>query len=259
MNSPQKLPVIGIPTSVIDLPDSKFKAHINGHRYITALLKHSKCIAFQIPSLGKDYNYSDLINHFDGILLTGGRANIEPHYYGGNPFPDGEVVDPERDSTVLQLIPVCIKLGIPLFGICRGLQEINVAMGGSLHYRIHELPGRSDHRMPKGNNIDDQEIYALRHSITLTKNGFFNRLVGKSELYVNSLHGQGIDRLGKDLTIEAVSDDNIIEGISIKNHPNFGMAVQWHTEYQPEKDDHRLSRRLYEAFGHAARQRMLNR
>ena len=132
-------------------------------------------------------------------------------------------------------------------------------MGGSLYYRIHELPGRSDHRMPKGNNIDDQEIYALRHPITLTKNGFFNRLVGKSELYVNSLHAQGIDRLGKGLTIEAVSDDNIIEGISIKNHPNFGMAVQWHAEYQPEKDDHRLSRCLYQAFGHAARQRMLNR
>ncbi|MAV88686.1 MAG: hypothetical protein CMM67_10635 [Rhodospirillaceae bacterium] len=259
MRNDEKFPVIGIPTSVLNLSDSNFKAHISGHKYITALLEYSKCIAFQIPSMGKNYNYSYLVDHFDGILLTGGRANIEPHYYGGEPFPDGELIDPERDSTVLELIPICIKLGVPLFGICRGLQEINVAMGGSLHYRIHKLPGKNDHRMPKGNNIDDQEIYALRHPITLTKNGFFHKLSGKSELNVNSLHGQGIDRLGQDLAIEAISDDNIIEGIRIINHPNFGIAVQWHAEYQPGQEDHRLSRCLYEAFGHAARQRMLNR
>lgn len=255
----QSLPLIGVPTSIMQLPETNFKVHITGHRYITSLNRFSNCVAVQIPSLGNECDYEFLLTHFDGILLTGGRANIEPHNYGGKPFPPDEITDPNRDATVLRIIPSCIKFGIPLFGICRGLQEINVALGGTLHYRVNELPGKRDHRMPRGNMVPDEDIYALRHPVKLTPGGFFEKLAGKSEINVNTLHGQGIDRIGKDILIEAISDDEIIEGIRIKSHPNFGVAVQWHTEFHPELKEHNLSKSLYEAFGEAARERMKNR
>jgi putative glutamine amidotransferase len=113
--------------------------------------------------------------------------------------------------------------------------------------------------MPQGNNITEEDIFRLRHPVTLTPGGLFQEMVGKDKIIVNSLHGQGIDQLGRDLVIQAISDDNIIEGISIKNHPSFGAAVQWHTEFHPERKEHTLSRKLYEAFGRAAKQRMQSR
>jgi putative glutamine amidotransferase len=132
------------------------------------------------------------------------------------------------------------------------LQEINVALGGSLHYRVNEVPGKNDHRMPRGEDVTVDDIYALRHPVKLTPGGLFQELTGKDEYLVNTLHGQGIDRLADGLVIEAVSDDDIIEGIRVKDHPNFAAAVQWHTEFHPERKEHLLSRRLYEAFGEAA-------
>ena len=254
-----RLPLIGVPTSLMQIPGSNFTAHINGQRYITSVNKFSKCIAVQIPSLGSEYDYDDLLERFDGILLTGGRANIEPHHYGGRPFPPDEPIDPERDATVLRIIPACIKSGIPLLGICRGLQEINVAMGGSLHYRINEIPGKNDHRMPRGDQVTEEEIFSLRHSVDLTLGGSFEKMVGKNTILVNTLHGQGIDRLGEGIFVEAISEDNVIEGIRITKHPNFAAAVQWHTEYHPERKEHTLSRKLYEAFGCAAKKRMESR
>jgi putative glutamine amidotransferase len=252
-------PLIGVPTSMLQMPGTQFKSHSTGQRYITSLNRFSNCVSVQIPSLGNKYDYTQLVQRFDGILLTGGRANIEPHHYGGPPFPQDEAIDPDRDSTVLQLIPACIEAGIPLLGICRGLQEINVALGGSLHYRVHQVPEKNDHRMLRGEEVSNEDIYAPRHSITITPGSLFYKLVKKNEVQVNSLHGQGIDRLGKGLSIEAVSDDQIIEGIRIKNHPNFGAAVQWHTEFHPERPEHILSRKLYEAFGQAAKKRMQSR
>ena len=259
MENSTNLPLIGVPTSIMQIPGTNFIAHTNGQRYITSVNKFSKCISVQIPSLGKEYDYSDLLKKFDGILLTGGRANIEPHNYGGPPFPPDEPIDPERDATVLQLIPTCIDAGIPLLGICRGLQEINVAMGGSLHYRINEIPGKNDHRMPRGDDVTEEDIFALRHSVILTPGGLFQKMVGKDKILVNTLHGQGIDRLGEGLVVEAISDDNVIEGISVSAHSNFAAAVQWHTEFHPEREEHALSRNLYEAFGRAARKRMQSR
>jgi putative glutamine amidotransferase len=253
------LPLIGVPTSIMKIPGTNFTAHISGQRYITSVNQFSNCLAVQIPSMGKDFDYSNFIKRFDGILLTGGRANIEPHNYDGPPFPPDEPIDPERDGAVLKIIPACIDAGIPLLGICRGLQEINVAMGGSLHYRINQIPGKNDHRMPQGDNITEEDIFKLRHPVILTRGELFQRMVGKDGILVNSLHGQGIDRLGEGLIIQAISDDNVVEGISIKNHPNFGAAVQWHTEFHPDREEHSLSRKLYEAFGQAANQRMQSR
>ena len=259
MTNASSLPLIGVPTSTMEVPGSIFTAHFSAQRYIASLNKFSNCLAVQIPSLGEEYDYADLVNRFDGILLTGGRANIEPHRYGGAPFPADELIDPDRDTTALRLIPASIEAGIPLFGICRGLQEINVALGGSLHYRINDLPGKNNHSMPKGVGVTDEDIYALRHPVTLTPGGLFQKLTGEDEVAVNTLHGQGIDRLGDGLAIEAVSDDGIIEGIRVKKHPNFGAAVQWHTEFYPERKEHMLSRKLYESFGNAALRRRKDR
>ena len=253
------LPLIGVPTSIMQIPGTNFKAHISGQRYINSVNKFSKCTAVQIPSLGKSFDYDKFLERFDGILLTGGRANIQPHHYEGKPFPPDEIIDPERDETVLRIIPACIKKGVPIFGICRGLQEINVALGGSLHYRINEIPGKNDHRMLRGENITEEDIYKLRHYVTLTKEGFFHKLADEQEVLVNTLHGQGIDKLGDQLVIEAISDDNVIEGIRIETHPNFGAAVQWHAEFRPEREENLLSRKLYEAFGRAAKERMISR
>jgi len=259
MTSSSPLPLIGVPTSLMEMPGSQFTAHVIGQRYMESLVKFSNCLGVLIPSLGEDYDYADLVQRFDGILLTGGRANVEPHHYGGPPFPADEPIDPDRDATVLRLVPACIDAGIPLFGICRGLQEINVALGGSLHYRVNEVAEKNDHRMPRGEGVTVEDIYALRHPVKLTPGGLFQNLTGKNEIDVNTLHGQGIDRLGDGLIVEAVSDDDIIEGIRIEGHPNFAAAVQWHTEYHPEREEHLLSRKLYEAFGKAVFERALNR
>jgi len=259
MTHSTNLPLIGVPTSIMKIPGTNFTSHVSGQRYITSVNNFSKCIAIQIPSMGINYDYTDFLERFDGILLTGGRANIEPHNYGGLPFPADEPIDPDRDGTVLQIIPVCINAGIPLLGICRGLQEINVAMGGSLHYRINQMPGKNDHRMPRGDDVTEEDIFELRHSVALTPNDLFHKMVTKDKILVNSLHGQGIDRLGDGLIVQAVSDDNVIEGITIKDHPNFAAAVQWHTEFHPEREEHTLSRKLYEAFGSAAKNRMQSR
>jgi putative glutamine amidotransferase len=253
------LPLIGVPTSIIKIPGTNFMSHTCGQRYIASVNKFSKCIAVQIPSIGKKYDYTNFLERFDGILLTGGKANIEPHNYGGPPFPPDEPIDPDRDGTVLQIIPACVDAGIPLLGICRGLQEINVAMGGSLHYRINEILGKNDHRMPRGDHATEEDIFELRHSVNLTPENLFHKMVAKDKIFVNSLHGQGVDRLGEGLVVQAISEDNVIEGISIKDHPNFATAVQWHTEFHPERKEHTLSRKLYEAFGKAAKQRMQSR
>jgi putative glutamine amidotransferase len=259
MTSSSSLPLIGVPTSIMQMPGSQFYAFVSGKRYIASVNEFSNCMAVQIPSLADDYDYADLVRRFDGIMLTGGRANVEPHNYGGPPFPEDEAIDPDRDATVLRIVPACIEAGVPILGICRGLQEINVALGGSLHYRVNEVPGKNDHRMPRGDGVTDEDIYALRHPVKLTEGGLFQELTGKQEVMVNTLHGQGIDRLGEGLAVEAVSDDGIIEGIRIESHPNFAAAVQWHTEFQPSRDEHLLSRKLYEAFGEAALERSKNR
>jgi putative glutamine amidotransferase len=252
-------PLIGVPTGVIGMPPVNYPAHYNAHRYIDSVTEFSNCLAVQIPSMADVYDFEELVERFDGVMLTGGRANIEPHHYGGPPFPDDEPIDPDRDAMVLKLIPACLEADVPMLGICRGLQEFNVALGGSLHYRLHLLEGVDDHRMPRHENVTTEEIYALRHKIALTENGYLADLVGRSEFIVNSLHGQGIARLADGLVVEAVSPDGVIEAVRIEDAKGFAVAVQWHTEYMPELGQHLLSRALFEAFGEATKQRATQR
>ena len=247
-------PVVGIPASVLEITSNKYLANASGKRNSDGLFEFSDCIPLIIPPLGKNCDFNQLLDHFDGIFLTGGRANIEPHHYGGKPFPPDEPIDPDRDNTVIPLIRKAVEREMPIFGVCRGIQELNVALGGTLHYRINELPGKNDHRMPQGDNIPQEEIFKLRHLVSLSSDGLFQKLIKLDKFKVNSLHGQGIDKLSHLFEVEAVTiDDNVIEGIRLKDDPGFTVGVQWHAEWKPNLEENRLSRKLFEEFGKAAR------
>lgn len=246
-------PLIGIPVNTHQLPEYKIHIHGSGENYIKAVADGAPGVPFLVPALGADTDLPALIGHLDGLLLTGGRANVEPHHFGGPPFPDDEICDPARDNTVLPLIRACIEAGVPIFGSCRGIQEINVALGGSLHYRVHQLPGMMDHRMSRDPNEDMEHRYRLRHPVSLNPGGYLESLVGTSEVMVNSLHGQGLDRLGDGVVVEGVSPDGLVEAVRVEGAKTFTVGVQWHAEWR--FDEHPLAKALLTAFGDAARAR----
>ena len=243
-------PLIGVPVTFSTDNPARMPHHHVGDKYLRSLVDGSRALPMMIPALGDALDFAEVVERIDGLLLTGGRANVEPHHYGGPPFPEDEIVDPARDATVLPLIRACIDKGIPVFGICRGIQEINVALGGSLHYRVHLLPGKMDHRMRRDVDTSEERM-ALRHPVSLAPGGLMEQLAGAGEVMVNSLHGQSIDRPADGLAVEALSRDGVIEGVHLKEAKRLTVGVQWHAEWQIEK--HTLSRRLFEAFGEAAR------
>ena len=244
-------PVIGVPSGLIHLPEHSIPIHGVGDRYIQAVRQGSGGDPLLVPALAEAIDHDRLADRLDGLFLTGGRANVEPHHYDGPPFPDDEFRDPARDNTVLPLIRACAARKVPIFGVCRGLQEINVALGGSLHYRVHLVEGKLDHRMPREGDIDTR--FRLAHEIALTPGGEFARLIGGESIEVNSAHGQGIDRLAPGLAVEATAPDGLIEGIRLDDGAAFAVGVQWHAEHR--WTEHRLSRALFEAFGAAAQRR----
>ena len=193
--------------------DRQHRVHATGERNIHSLLTMVDCIPVLLPPVGAALDVVELVSRMDGFVLTGGRANVEPHHYDGPAFPPDEIIDPGRDALVLPLVRACIAARVPVFGICRGIQEINVALGGSLHYRIHQLSGKNDHRRPQDEDVTPEEVFRPNHLVRLTAGGLFQSLTGCDEMIVNSLHGQGVDRLGEGLVVEAVSSDGVIEGL----------------------------------------------
>jgi putative glutamine amidotransferase len=194
-----------------------------------------------------------LLDAVDGILLTGARANVHPTRFGVEPDSRHEPYDHDRDAMALTLIEACVDRGVPLFGICRGFQEMNVAFGGSLHPEIRDLPGRMNHRMPRLENgeihPDPNVVFADRHEVRLAPDGVFARLLGCDCVRVNSLHGQGILEPGKRIVIEGVAEDGTIEAIRIADAPSFALGVQWHAEYDPQHNP--INNALFKAFGAA--------
>jgi putative glutamine amidotransferase len=250
------LPLVGVASTFSTDNPNRFPLHTTSDKYLRSVIDGAGALPVSIPALGEMLDVGGIADSLDGLLLPGGRANIQPHHYGGPPFPDDEFIDPGRDATVLPLVRACVDKGVPVFGICRGIQELNVALGGSLHYRIHELPGKKDHRMRR--DVDTiEERFALRHMIQLAPNSLLAELAGESEVMVNSLHGQGIDKPADGLAVEAMSPDGVIEAIRLPTAKRFTVGVQWHAEWGFE--NHTLSRRLYEAFGDAARDRALTK
>jgi putative glutamine amidotransferase len=194
-----------------------------------------------------------LLDAVDGILLTGARANVHPTRFGVEPDSRHEPYDHDRDAMALTLIEACVDRGVPLFGICRGFQEMNVAFGGSLHPEIRDLPGRMNHRMPRLENgdihPDPNVVFADRHEVRLAPDGVFAKLLGCDCVRVNSLHGQGILEPGKRIVIEGVAEDGTIEAIRIADAPSFALGVQWHAEYDPQHNP--INNALFKAFGAA--------
>jgi putative glutamine amidotransferase len=244
-------PLIGIPADRRLLGHHYF--HCVGEKYIAAVAEGAGATPVLIPSLGDALNLRELLADFDGVLLTGSPSNVEPHHYRGPASVPGTLHDPHRDATTLPMIPQVVEAGMPLLAICRGFQEMNVAFGGTLWQKLHEVQGFADHTEDSDAPVDDQ--YGPAHEVALTPGGPLHRIAGADRLTVNSLHSQGVQTLGADLEVEARAPDGVIEAFSVRNAPSFALAVQWHPEWKFK--DNPFSRALFAAFGSAARERAL--
>jgi putative glutamine amidotransferase len=229
--------------------------HTVMEKYIVAVMDAVDGLPFLIPAMGEFFDFEILVESLDGLLLTGGYSNIEPHHYGDFKSYEGCLHDSHRDATTLPLIPTAIDKEVPILGICRGLQELNVAFGGSLHQKIHNIPEFNDHREDKSQPLNVQ--YAPTHEVNLVGGGILSELSDGRTQMVNSLHEQGIDRLADNLIVEAVSSDGVIEAVRIKESKSFALAVQWHPEW--DYQNHTFYRNLFKAFGQACKLRALGR
>lgn len=248
------LPIIGVTACVRTL--GSFPFHAAGDKYIRAVSGGAGALPLVIPALGDRIDIPDLLARLDGLLVTGSASNVEPHHYDGPPSAPGTLHDPERDATTLPLIRAAIAAGVPLLGICRGHQELNVALGGNLHQRVHEeRPGSLDHEADDARPEDVQ--YGVAHTVRLTPGGLLAQLTGAAELAVNSVHAQGIDRLAEGLAVEAVAPDGLIEAVRVRDAPAFAVGVQWHPEWRFWQDPASLA--LLRALGEAAALRAAHR
>jgi putative glutamine amidotransferase len=248
-----RLPLIGIPAD--RRLCGKHYFHMAGEKYIEAVAAGAHAVPVLIPALGSEIDLPSLLDACDGLLLTGSASNVEPHHYGGPASEPGTLHDPNRDATTLPLIPRAIAAGLPVLAICRGFQEMNVAYGGTLHQRLHEIPGYLDHREDESTPLDVQ--YGPAHEVLLEPGGTLLKIAGQDCLQVNSLHWQGIQTLGKDLAVEARAPDGVIEAFRVADAPNFALSVQWHPEWQFATNS--FSRALFAAFGEASRSRAVTR
>jgi|SRR5581483_3852228 len=241
----RSLPIVGIPCCLRSIHERPF--HTASARYTEALIEVAGCLPLLIPAIGASADCTALLDRLDGVLLTGSPSNVEPLHYGGRPSMEGTLHDPDRDATTLPLIREAVRRDMPVLAICRGIQELNVALGGTLHQRVFEMPERFNHRRRKGPMTLDQR-YGPAHPVRLAPGGRFVQLFGESEIMVNSLHGQGVDRPGPDVAVEAVAPDGQIEGISLPG-ARFVLGVQWHPEYKAAENP--CSRALFAAFSQA--------
>ncbi|MEO8307283.1 MAG: gamma-glutamyl-gamma-aminobutyrate hydrolase family protein [Pseudomonadota bacterium] len=242
-------PVIGIPADRRMLGPHPF--HAVGEKYITAVLDAAQALPLVIPSLGRELVLDELLQELDGLLFTGSPSNVEPHAYGGEPSRPGTLHDPQRDATTLPLIPRAVAAGVPVFGVCRGFQEMNVAFGGTLWQNVDEVPGHRVHHEDITQPLDVQ--YGPAHAVTLAQGGLLQSIAGTHQLVVNSLHHQGVRTLGRNLIEEARAEDGLIEAFRVQDARRFALAVQWHPEWQAA--DNPFSTALFRAFGEAARDR----
>jgi len=243
------LPLIGI--TCCARTERDLQLHIAKDHYVDAVINGIGGVPMLIPATGGGIPPAATLAHLDGVIFTGSPSNVRPVNYGRGPAPDGEIEDPVRDATTLPLIRAALEAGVPLIGICRGCQEINVAMGGTLHHRVHLVSGKLDHRMPETGTWDHK--YGVAHTVDLTPGGLLARLTGKTRLEVNSLHGQGIDRLGDGLAVEARAPDGLVECVRVANAA-FALGFQWHPEWK--QGENPVSRAVFSAFGAAARDRL---
>jgi putative glutamine amidotransferase len=244
-----RVPLIGIPAD--RRLYGKHPFHMVGEKYIEAVAFGARAIPLLIPALGAGLDLPSLLDACDGLLLTGSASNVEPFHYGGPASEPGTLHDPNRDATTLPLIPQAIAQGLPLLAICRGFQEMNVAFGGTLHQRLHEVEGYSDHREDEESPLEVQ--YGPAHEVLLEPGGQLHGIAGRDRLQVNSLHWQGIDKLGLGLQVEARAPDGVIEAFRATAARSFAVGLQWHPEWQFAQNP--FSSALFAAFGDASRER----
>ena len=245
-------PVIGVIGNAY-VVESRYMTQLVGTNNLRAVAEVANALPLMFAGTPRVTDIADVLAAVDGVLLTGARANVHPSRFNTEPHVKHEPYDEERDALALPLIAACVACGMPIFGICRGFQEMNVALGGSLHPEIRELPGRMNHRMPRLENgeihPDPEVIFADRHDVSLVAGGVFARLLGQDRIRVNSLHGQGILDLGRQVVVEGVAEDGTIEAISIADAPGFALGAQWHAEHDPQVNP--VNRALFQAFGEA--------
>ncbi len=240
-------PLVGLPTDRKQIGLHPFLAV--GEKYVRAVVDGADATPVLLPAMTPPIFFDAWLQRLDGLLLTGAYSNIEPHHYGTEASWEGNLHDPVRDATTLGLIPAAVAMGLPILAICRGFQEVNVAFGGSLHQKLHEVPGLSDHRENAGDPLETQ--YAPAHEVHLSEGGMLAGIVGGTRTRINSLHGQGVARLGAGLLVEATAPDGVIEAFR-GTGDGFLLGVQWHAEWQVARNPFHLG--IFRAFGDACRQ-----
>ncbi|WP_425045777.1 gamma-glutamyl-gamma-aminobutyrate hydrolase family protein [Primorskyibacter sp. S87] len=241
-------PIVGIIGNSYLLND-QYPTHAGGTMNSDAVANVSGCLPLLIPADPRYVSVEELLDTCDGFLLTGGRPNVHPAEYGEAETEAHGEFDRARDAITLPLVRSCVERGQPFLGICRGFQEVNVAMGGTLYPEIRDLPGRMNHRMPPDGTLEEK--FALRHCVRFDDGGEFHRLFGASEVMTNTLHGQGIKSAGARIVIEGHAPDGTPEAIRVADAVGFTLAVQWHPEWDAANDP--VSRPLFEAFGAAVK------
>ena len=216
--------------------------------YITAIRDGARALPLLIPALDPPLSCEDILESVDGLLFTGSISNVAPHLYGGHAPRDPSLLDGWRDSLAQPLIRTAVAAGVPLLSICRGTQELNVALGGTLHQHVQEVEGRLDHRE---HGATDEEQWGPAHTVTVSPDGLLARIVGPRSFAVNSLHSQGIDELAPSLHADATAPDGQIEAVSMPGAEAFVLGFQWHPEWRWAEND--VSRAIFEAFAAALR------
>ena len=241
-------PIVIVPACTREIGDNPY--HAVQYKYIDAVVKGAGCAPLIVPALGDDFDLDTVLGNADGIMLTGSASNVHASHYDQDVRDLDLPLDPARDATTLPLIRAAIKRNVPILAICRGFQEMNVALGGSLHQAVQEVAGMMDHRENPEDTLDNQ--YGPKHPIELVAGGLMSRILGGvDQIVVNSLHGQGIDRLGGGIVIEATAHDGLVEAFSVPSAP-FALALQWHPEWRLLQNPD--SMKLFGAFGQACRE-----
>lgn len=242
-------PIIGVSACTKQIGHNIY--HTAGDKYLQAIVQVVEGLPVIIPALGQQLDQEYLLQQLDGLVFTGSPSNVEPHHYAGEASEPGTAHDAARDSTTLPLIKAAIAAGIPVLGICRGFQEMNVAFGGTLHQKVQNVAGYMDHREPEGLPADQQ--YGLRHALHVQPGGLLAGIGLPEEIQVNSIHGQGVQRLAPGLHVEALAPDGLIEAFSVSGAKTFALGVQWHPEWQVRSNPNYLA--IFQAFGEACRKK----
>jgi putative glutamine amidotransferase len=241
-------PIIGVPACRKPIDIHPF--HVVGEKYLHAIIDGADGLPLMIPVMAEHIHIDELLQQVDGVFLTGSLSNVEPHHYDGTPSEPGTLHDPHRDATTLPLAREVLKAGVPLMAVCRGFQELVVALGGTLHQKVHEVEGYHDHRENPEDPID--VMYGPSHPVDLIEGGMLHTMSGTPRVMVNSLHSQGVARLPDGVTVEAIADDGLIEAFTVDEAPGFALGVQWHPEWRVAENE--LSLAMFKAFGAACRE-----